>query len=269
MALGISRRGGYTNPTLRNRTLRVLDFHDWVSSWSHLVMALFMAFAGLVLFRLTHQHSWRHRSSVAFFATAAVILYSTSGLYHGIKYDSIQDKRTWEILDRTAIFILIFGSNVPLLVYLLPRPRRNLLLFIMASFAIIGSALLWMSPNYILLVICYLGIGFFGMVPLRTYYRAIGWRGLCWVFLMAFFYSFGAVCDAVRWPVFVPGLLGYHELFHVLDMAGTLAHVVLVMRYVIPAADRHEAELHPTFPVDLQMKVRHNSNSHLAVVPPV
>jgi hemolysin III len=243
----------------------VLDFHDWVSSWSHLLMAGFMAFAGLILFRLTKMHPWRNRSSIAFFATAAVILYSTSGLYHSIKYDSIQDKRLWEILDRTAIFVLIFGSNVPILVYLMPPRRRNVLMAIMAGFAIVGSVLLWLNPNYIFLVICYLGIGIFGLLPIRTYFRHVGWGGLFWIGLMAFFYIAGAVCDAVRWPVLVPGLLSHHELFHVCDMLGTLAHVVLVMRYVIPAAHRSPAA---TFPVDLRPRTPHNANVAHRAIPP-
>ncbi|CAN5321276.1 hypothetical protein BH11PLA2_BH11PLA2_00630 [soil metagenome] len=244
----------------------MLDFHDWISSWSHLLMAGFMAFAGLILYRLTHTHPFKNRTSVAFFASAAVVLYTTSGLYHGIRHNSLEDKRTWELLDRTAIFILIYGSNVPLLVYLLPARRRNWLLLIMGSFVVIGSALLWTNPNYIFLVICYIGVGVFGMVPIRTYYRALGKGGLLWIFIMASSYIAGAICDAVKWPTLVPGLVTPHEMFHIMDMMGTLAHVVLVMRYVIPAVN-HAKEGH--FPVDLRPKSDHNSIVAPSAIPPV
>ena len=43
--------------------------------------------------------------------------------------------------------------------------------------------------------------------------------------------------ELARWPVLLPGVIGWHETFHVFDMAGRALHVVFMIRCVIPFAD--------------------------------
>ena len=38
----------------------------------------------------------------------------------------------------------------------------------------------------------------------------------------------------VKGPVLLPGVICYHEVLHLLDMGGTLAHVLFMVRYVLP-----------------------------------
>ena len=41
-----------------------------------------------------------------FYAVTVVSLYTASGLFHGLKYESLEVRRTWQLLDQTAIFWL-------------------------------------------------------------------------------------------------------------------------------------------------------------------
>lgn len=246
----------------------MFDFHDFVSSWSHLIMAAFMVFAGIILLRITYWHPRINRLSVQVYVSTAVILYTFSGLFHGVNHVSEDDRRFWQILDQSAIFALIYGSNVPLLVYLLPARRRNWLLVLMGGIAVVGMMTLWTKPKHEVLAAAYVAIGLLGMFPLRTYFRYIGWWGILWVFLMAGSYTLGAICEAVKWPTLVAEgtmRLTYHEMLHLFVIAGTTAHTILLVKYVLPTANR---TVKRKITVDRTTKIDHNSHVAASAIPP-
>lgn len=215
----------------------LFDFHDFISSWSHLLMAVFMLFAGMIMLRQARSQIRMNRLAVAFYAATAVTLFAFSAVFHSVKYVGEDDRRFWQLLDQSAIFFLIYGSNVPLLVYFLPPRRRNFLLVLMGAVAVVGAMMLWTRPKHEVLALAYVVIGFLGMLPIRTYFRYIGWWGVWWVAVMASTYTTGAICEAIKWPVIVSDgffRLSYHEMLHLFVVAGTLAHTILLVKYVIP-----------------------------------
>lgn len=48
------------------------------------------------------------------------------------------------------------------------------------------------------------------------------------------FYTSGAVIVGLRRPDPLPDWFGYHEIFHLLVLAGGTAHYLAVWRYVLP-----------------------------------
>jgi hemolysin III len=213
-----------------------MDFHDFVSAVSHLGMAAWCLFVGLFLVRQSSHHPRSHRGSIALYALSAVTLYLFSGLYHGIAHTSAETRRVWQLLDQTAIFWLIVGSNLPIAVYLLTPRWRNSILGGMILFAALGTACLWLLPKppHELLVASYVGLGIVSLIPLREYSRIVGWRGMCWIGWLAFWYLLGAACEGLKWPTLLPGVVGPHELLHICDMLGTVCHVVFLVRFVLP-----------------------------------
>jgi hemolysin III len=47
-------------------------------------------------------------------------------------------------------------------------------------------------------------------------------------------YTVGGICEATRWPVLWPHIVGYHEVFHLFDMLATLVHIFFMLRYILP-----------------------------------
>lgn len=230
----------------------MFDFHDSVSAGTHLGMAAWSAFAAAVLLRLTRLHPLGHRLSVLFYALSAVTLYTASGLFHGLAHPSPDVRRVWQLLDQTAIFGLILGSNVPLYEYLLAPRWRNRLLAMMTAVALAGAGCLWVypwvagaKPPHEGVIAAYLLMGVLGLVPIRTYFRRLGWGGMLWVLLLIAFYVGGAAIEAAKWPVLADGAFTYHEILHIADMFGTAAHLVLLVRYVLPTADAHHPRRRP------------------------
>ena len=77
-------------------------------------------------------------------------------------------------------------------------------------------------------------MGWLGLTAGSQLFKAVGWHGVFWGLLGGLLYTTGGVCDAVGWPVLYPGLIRSHEILHLCDMGGTFAHVVFVIRFVLP-----------------------------------
>ncbi len=97
-----------------------MDFHDTVSSTSHLLTAVWAGFATLILLRLTRGHGVG-RWAIGFFGASMVLLYLASGLFHGLRHDTEASRQFFQKLDKSAVFLLIAGSYVPVIVYPLSR----------------------------------------------------------------------------------------------------------------------------------------------------
>jgi hemolysin III len=211
-----------------------MEYYDAFSSATHLFMALWATFAALMLVRLTRGHG-AGRWAIAGYGLSMVALYLASGLYHGSRHLTGVNNAVLQKLDKSAIFLLIAGSYLPVFVYLLKGPWRWTGLAFMTAFAATGIGALWLLPAipHVVLVWLYVGMGVIGLVMLPKLFRSVGWGGFGWIVLLGTIYVGGAVIELIRWPAPVPGLVGSHEMLHLADMAGTLAHFAFVTRYVI------------------------------------
>jgi len=210
---------------------------DPIASASHLLTALWAAYATIILLRITAPS---RRLPVAIFGLSMVMLYAASGTFHGVPFTRLENPdefRFFQRVDQSAIYILIVGTNTPCLAILLGGRRAKWFLGIMWSLALTGVACLWLLPKapHEVMVALYLSIGWLGLVPIAQYYRKLGWRAMNWLWLGAAFYTLGAVCELAEWPMLSPPPLrfGYHEILHLCDSAGSVAFFVFISRHVI------------------------------------
>src|SRR5436305_5577394 len=92
-----------------------MDLRDPFSSASHLVTAVWAVYATLVLLRLT-RGGFDRKAAVGVYGLSMVLLYLASGTFHALYFDSPEQRRFFQKLDQSAIFLLIAGTNTPLLV---------------------------------------------------------------------------------------------------------------------------------------------------------
>jgi hemolysin III len=221
-----------------------MPLRDPVSSASHLFTAVWAVYATLLLVRLTPPRSAKRRSVVVF-GLSMVVLYAASGTFHGVPYTRAANPdafRFFQKLDQSAILLLIAGTNTPILVVLLGGRKGVAFLRLMWGLAALGVACLWFLPKapHWAVVGIYLSVGWLGLAPVAHYYRAVGWRAMNWMWAGAAFYTAGAVCELTEWPVLstAPLRVGYHEVLHFCDMAGSLCFFAFVLRVVLPHAPR-------------------------------
>src|SRR5439155_3382112 len=104
-----------------------------------------------------------------------VLLYLASGTFHGLHYATPDEKRFFQKLDMSAVYLLIAGSYTPVLSILLRGAWRKRFLLMTWLFAGAGAACLWLLPKapHWVMVALYLGVGWAGFMPIVQYYRAV------------------------------------------------------------------------------------------------
>ena len=122
------------------------DLRDPVSSASHLLTALWAVFATLVMLRLTARRPER-LLPVAVYGASMVLLFLASGTFHGLHYDSPEQKRFFQKLDMSAVYLLIAGTYTPVLAILLAGAWRKWFLRMVWLCAVSGIACLWLLPK--------------------------------------------------------------------------------------------------------------------------
>lgn len=216
-----------------------MGLRDPLSSASHLLAAVWAVYASLAMLRSVGPGVGR-RVSVAVFGGSMVLLYLASGVYHAVPFSATHHPealRIFQTADRSAVFVLIAGTNTPVMTCLLSGRWRRTCLRAIWGLALVGVVTLWVLPRppFVLTVSVYVGMGWLGAVPLAQYVRAVSWRGIFWAAVGGILYTAGAVCDLVKWPAVAdaPVRVGPHEVFHLATVAGSVAFYVFISRYVL------------------------------------
>ena len=211
------------------------DLRDPISSASHLLTAVWAVFATLVMWRLTAKRPGR-LVPVLVYGASMVLLFLASGTFHGLHYDTPEQKRLFQQIDQSAVYLLIAGTYTPVLCILLHGAWRKWFLRMVWLLALAGVACMWLLPKapHAVIVGLYVGLGWVGILPLPLYYRAVGWRAMNWVWVGGGLYSLGAFCELMMWPVIIPGVVQSHEVLHLCDTAASITFFLFMVRYVIP-----------------------------------
>jgi len=206
-------------------------FSEPFSSLSHLLAAGLFSLAGsILLIRSRGCHGRLY--SIGIFIFSVVFLLSMSGVFHLLEPGG-DARSVMRRLDHAAIFILIAGSFTPTHVLLFKGWRRWSVLAIVWTFAI--SALTLKSiffnelPEWVGLTL-YLSLGWVGTVSAILIFHLHGGRFLIPLVAGAIAYTSGAVLDFLKMPVVIEGVIGPHEIFHILVLFGIGFHWLLVVR---------------------------------------
>lgn len=160
----------------------------------------------------------------AVFVVSSLLLFGVSALYHRFTW-SDRARLLLKRLDHSNIFLLIAGSYTPITVLCLPPEKATLLLWLVWSGAAlgIGFRILWIGAPRWLYVPLYLVLSWAAMMFIVDFFAAnavmmtlILAGGIC--------YTLGAVFYGLKRPNPVPGVFGFHELFHALTLVAFLCH---------------------------------------------
>jgi channel protein (hemolysin III family) len=137
-------------------------------------------------------------------------------------------------LDHGAIFVLIAGTFTPLHGLLFRGAWRwGALLGIWAAAAcgVTLKAVFFEDVAEWLGLSLYLGMGWLGVISGGELWRRHGGAYVRPLLGGGVAYTAGGLLEFLRWPVLVPGVVGPHELFHLLVLLGAALHWVFVYRF--------------------------------------
>lgn len=203
---------------------------------SHLVGAV-LSVAALIAMIIKASFSYggtQEIVAILIFGISMFLLYSTSATYHMVK---ASDKVIAYLrrLDHSMIYVLIAGSYTPFCLISL-RGNKGWILFSIISIMAIAGVLfkmIWFNSPRWLSTMFYIGMGWiavFVMSPLAT---AISEAGVLLLLLGGVLYTIGGVIYALK-PNFLKFKnLGFHEIFHIFILLGSLSHFLCIFMFVI------------------------------------
>lgn len=203
----------------------IRGFADPFSSLTHLGGAAVFAVLGVALIRRAWGRAGRV-AGLAVFVVTCVLLLAVSGTYHLLDPGGT-GRIVMQRLDHAAIFGLIAGTFTPVYVILFRGRERWATLAFVWAFAAAGITLktiFFADVPEGLGVSLYLGFGWVGLYSCTLLGRRFGIRYLVPLIGGAVAYTAGAVLEYVRWPVVLAGVIGSHEMFHLLVLIALAFH---------------------------------------------
>ncbi|KKL19931.1 hypothetical protein LCGC14_2460530 [marine sediment metagenome] len=200
----------------------------------HLCAAI-AAIAGAVLLLLLAD-SARAYVGGAIFGATLILLYTISAAYHRITWTP-RLRAIIRRLDHSMIFVLIAGTYTPFCLLVLNTAWGISTLSVVRSLAGAGVVmkLAWPGAPKWLSVLMYAAVGWLALVTaplLVAWFTAVP---LALLLLGGVLYTLGGVIYALRKPNPFPRVFGYHEVFHLLVISGSVLHYSLVAIYLLPA----------------------------------
>jgi hemolysin III len=202
--------------------------------WFHALAAV-VAIVFTVILCLHTQADPPRLVSMLIYGLSMVELYTVSAAYHIGKW-SERPRRTLRALDHANIFVLIAGTYTPLCFNLLSgwiRPTILILIWVLAISGVALATLTLHTPRGLTAGL-YIAMGWVAVFALPTFLAVVPWPAIAWFLLGGLLYTIGALIYARRWPNPFPRVFGFHEIFHLFVIAGTIAFAVTVWVWAIP-----------------------------------
>jgi hemolysin III len=187
--------------------------------------------AGVVLIALADGAAAKWASAV--FMASSLLLFGISAVYHRFNWRPTV-KAVFRRLDHSNIFLLIAGTYTPLAVCALPPDKAVVLLSIVWGGALlgIGFRIFWLKAPRWLYVPLYLALGWAAMMYIVDLVQA-NVAMMVLVLVGGVAYTVGAVFYALKKPNPVPGVFGFHELFHACTVIAFLCHWTAILLIVL------------------------------------
>ncbi len=194
---------------------------------SHGIGAL-LSIAALVILIVqaaVHGSVW-HVVSFTIFGASLVILYTCSTLLHSLRGKA---KDVFEILDHSAIYILIAGTYTPFLLVTLRGPLGWTLFGIVWGLALVGIVFkaYFVKKFIVLSTLFYIGMGWMIILAFPSLLKLLPMGGIVWLVIGGLLYTVGSVFYVWRKVPY------HHAIWHAFVIGGSVSHFFAVVLYVI------------------------------------
>lgn len=212
-------------------------FREPVSGLTHLFGAI-ISLVGMILL-IVYEHNTKEATFMGYtaaimFGLSLILLYTASSVYHLIK-SSDKVIKVLRRLDHSMIYILIAGTYTPVCLMCLDGSLRWIIFIGVWSCAFIGVIfkMLWFKSPRWLSTLFYVLMGWIAVFIVSPLSKNMELKGIILLFAGGVLYTLGAVIYATKWPKIKSKIFGFHEIFHLFVLAGSLCHYFMVLKYVL------------------------------------
>lgn len=185
----------------------------------------------VLLYQSITKGTAKHIFSSSFYGGSLIVLYVISTLYHSITHKTA--KKLFRRLDHISIYLLIFGTYIPLTLLVLKGTVGWSLFGIQCGLTAFGIAFKAIfGPKFeILSVVFYLLMGCLALFAIKPIYLSLSFKGMMYILYGGIFYILGILFFALdrKVPFF-------HSIWHMFVLAGSFFHYVLVLLFIMPFA---------------------------------
>jgi hemolysin III len=168
-------------------------------------------------------------ATTSVYAATVTLLFGTSALYHRIDWGP-RGHALMKRLDHSMIFVFIAGTYTPIAALTLPRSSAVLVLVAVWTGAVFGVVLqsAWPSAPRWLSVPCYIALGWVAVFVLPQLLRNAGVAALVLIAVGGIVYTIGGIVYGLKRPNPLPGVFGFHEVFHLCTLVAAVCHYVAI-----------------------------------------
>lgn len=213
----------------------VLTHRPLLRGWIHLASFVLFALGAPIL--LVRSPSVGATLILSVYIASLLSLFGVSALFHRVRW-SVPARRRMRRLDHSTIFVAIAGSYTAVVGLALTGTTRVVLLVLMWTGAAAGIAFrqIWLDAPKWAIAIPYIVVGWSALLVLPQLLHAMGGWGCTWLLLGGLCYTAGALAYSLRRPNPIPGVFGYHEVFHSGTFLGALCHYIVILYFALPVA---------------------------------
>ncbi len=194
-----------------------------------------MSVVGMMVLLVSSLHSGSgvKVASAIIFGLGMVSLYTASTVYHW----HINSKDVLEVLrriDHMMIFAFIAATYTPICLIILNNSTGYVLLSAMWMITILGVVMkmFWMdAPRWVSTGI-YMAMGGAALFIIHPLAQKMPMGGLIMLLIGGVFYKIGGIIYGIK-PNIRFGKFGYHEIFHIYILLGSLFHFLMIKFYII------------------------------------
>lgn len=178
----------------------------------------------LIVHAALYGDAW-HVVSFAIFGASLVILYTCSTLLHSLRGKA---KEIFEVLDHSAIYLLIAGSYTPFLLVTLRGVSGWTLFGIIWGLALAGIVFkAYFVKRFVLLsTLFYIGMGWIIIFAFPALLDRLPMGGIVWLVIGGVLYTVGSIFYVWRRIPY------HHAIWHVFVIGGSVSHFFAVLLYV-------------------------------------
>lgn len=173
----------------------------------------------------------------AIYAVSISLLFGVSALLHRHSWGPV-GRRRMRRADHSTIFVGIAGSYTAIAGISLGGWARITVLCIVWGGAVVGITLrqAWLDAPKWVIALPYVVVGWSALAVLPQLFHVLGVAGFVLLVGGGLAYSAGAAVYAMKRPNPLPGILGYHEIFHACTIVGAVLNFVVIAWFVLPLA---------------------------------
>jgi len=205
-----------------------------ISGLTHLGGAIAALF-GLIILLIVGWGEKGKTISLLIYGLSLVLQFGASAAYHMVNARP-KVVETFRKIDHSSIYILIAGTYTPLCYNMFTGFWKWGMLTIIWSLALIGITVkikifVIKAPRWVNAGV-YILMGWLSLFAIQEMLVRMPTGALFWLALGGVIYTLGALVYITKKFDFVPGVFGFHEVWHIFVILGALSHYICILVYV-------------------------------------